>query len=70
MISKKEKVAVLGAGGLGSCVALELSQRGYFVDLYEEHSQPLRRATYATEGKVHVGFMRLYHGCNALRRLA
>ncbi len=57
MISKKDKVAFLDAGGLGACVALELSQGGYFVDLYEEHSLPLWRASYANEGKVHLGFI-------------
>ena len=54
---KAKKIAILGAGGLGACTALELSQRGYKVDLYEEHHLPLRRASYANEGKVHVGFI-------------
>lgn len=36
---------------------MELSQRGYKVDLYEEHSEPLKKASYANEGKVHVGFI-------------
>lgn len=54
---KHKKIAILGAGGLGACTALELSQRGYKVDLYEEHQLPLRRASYANEGKVHVGFI-------------
>lgn len=57
MSSKGKKIAVLGAGGLGACIALELVQRGFKVDLFEEHSQPLRRASYANEGKVHVGFI-------------
>jgi hypothetical protein len=54
---KNRKIAILGAGGLGACTALELSQRGYKVDLYEEHYLPLRKASYANEGKVHVGFI-------------
>lgn len=57
LIKNKKRIAVLGAGGLGSCLALELSQRGYQVDLYEEYSEPLKKASYANEGKVHVGFI-------------
>jgi 2-polyprenyl-6-methoxyphenol hydroxylase-like FAD-dependent oxidoreductase len=52
-----KKIAILGAGGLGACTALELSLRGYQVDLFEEHHLPLRKASYANEGKVHVGFI-------------
>ncbi len=54
---KHKKIAILGAGGLGACTALELSQRGYQVDLFEEYHLPLRKASYANEGKVHVGFI-------------
>ncbi len=54
---KHKKIAILGAGGLGACTALELSLRGYQVDLFEEHHLPLRKASYANEGKVHVGFI-------------
>ena len=51
------KIAVLGAGGLGACLALELSQRGYQVDLYEEHSEPIKKASFVNEGKIHLGFI-------------
>ena len=51
------KIAVLGAGGLGSCLALELAQRGYQVDLYEEYSEPIKKASYVNEGKIHLGFI-------------
>ncbi len=57
MNRKNQRIAILGAGGLGACVALELSNRGFKVDLYEEHSAPLKKASYANEGKVHVGFI-------------
>ncbi|WP_158587663.1 FAD-dependent oxidoreductase [Algoriphagus lacus] len=53
----QQRIAILGAGGLGACAALELSQRGYKVDLFEEHSEPIKKASYANEGKVHVGFI-------------
>lgn len=54
---KNKKIAILGAGGLGACTALELSQRGYQVDLYEEHSEPIKKASFVNEGKVHLGFI-------------
>ncbi len=52
-----KKIAVLGAGGLGSCLSLELGQRGYQVDVFEESSKPLRKASYAQEGKIHLGYI-------------
>jgi len=55
--TKNQRIAILGAGGLGACAALELSQRGYTIDLYEEHSAPIQKASYANEGKIHVGFI-------------
>ncbi|WP_157963133.1 FAD-dependent oxidoreductase [Algoriphagus litoralis] len=70
MSTKNQRIAILGAGGLGACVALELSQRGYKVDLYEEHSAPLKKASYANEGKVHVGFIyamdKSFHTANSM----
>jgi hypothetical protein len=54
---KNQRIAILGAGGLGACSALELAERGFEVDLYEAHSQPLRKATYVNEGKIHLGFI-------------
>ena len=36
---KSEKVAVVGAGMVGLCTALELGMRGYAVTLLEQHSQ-------------------------------
>lgn len=57
MIKNKKRIAILGAGGLGACLALELSQRGYQVDLYEEHSEPIKKASFVNEGKIHLGFI-------------
>ena len=54
---EKKKISILGAGGAGACAALELSQRGYSVDLYEEGPIPIRKASYVNEGKIHVGFI-------------
>lgn len=53
----KKRIAILGAGGLGVCTALELAERGYQIDLYEEHSTPVRKASYVQEGKIHLGLI-------------
>lgn len=52
-----KKIAILGAGGLGVCTALELADRGYNVDLYEEHTAPVKKASYVQEGKIHLGLI-------------
>ncbi|MDX5337913.1 MAG: FAD-binding oxidoreductase [Cyclobacteriaceae bacterium] len=54
---KNKRIAILGAGGLGACAALELAQRGYQVDLFEKHSEPIRKASFVNEGKIHLGFI-------------
>lgn len=57
MILKNKRIAILGAGGLGACAALELALRGYQVDLFEKHSEPIRKASFVNEGKIHLGFI-------------
>ncbi|MBN7809729.1 FAD-dependent oxidoreductase [Algoriphagus sp. H41] len=54
---KNKRIAVLGAGGLGACLALELAQRGYQVTLFEAHSEAVRKASFVNEGKIHLGFI-------------
>ena len=51
------RVAILGAGNAGTCAALELAGRGLHVDLYDECSEPIRRASFHNEGKVHLGLL-------------
>ncbi len=51
------RIAILGAGGAGACAALELANRGYAVDLYDENPEPLTRASRNNEGKVHLGLV-------------
>jgi len=51
------KIAILGAGGVGVCAALELAHRGYDVDLYDENPEPLTRASRNNEGKIHLGLV-------------
>jgi hypothetical protein len=51
------RIAILGAGNAGTCAALELASRGLKVDLYDECSQPVSRASFHNEGKVHLGIL-------------
>ena len=51
------RIAVLGAGSAGVCTALELAGRGHAVDLYDESPQPISRASWHNEGKVHLGLV-------------
>ena len=51
------RIAILGAGSVGVCTALELAQRGHTVDLYDENPQPVTRASQNNEGKIHLGLV-------------
>lgn len=51
------RVAVLGGGLQGCCVALALVQRGLAVTLYEGGSTLLAGAATASEGKIHLGYV-------------
>jgi glycine/D-amino acid oxidase-like deaminating enzyme len=51
------RVAVLGAGLQGACVALELALAGVEVDLYDRCDEPLTRTSVRNEGKLHLGFV-------------
>jgi hypothetical protein len=42
---------------MGCCLALELAQRGYRVDLVERASTPMTGASLHNEGKLHLGFV-------------
>ena len=48
-------IAVLGAGLLGSGVALSLAARGNRVVLYDRREAPMMEASRWCEGKVHLG---------------
>ena len=50
------RVAVLGAGFQGTCIALELDSRGVEVDLYDQDEQPITRSGFVNEGRIHLGF--------------
>lgn len=50
-------VTVLGAGLTGSCVALELANRGCRVSLLDQDPVPMNRASRRNEGKIHLGLI-------------
>jgi glycine/D-amino acid oxidase-like deaminating enzyme len=52
-----DRVAVLGAGMLGSCTALELARRGRRVTLIDCAHDVMQRASRWNEGKIHLGFL-------------
>ena len=54
---KNIEVAVLGAGLTGSCVALELANRGFSVAILDQDPVPMNRASRRNEGKVHLGLI-------------
>ena len=52
-----ERIAVLGAGLQGSCIAFELAARGACVDLYERNATCVAEASACNEGKIHLGYV-------------
>jgi hypothetical protein len=50
------RVAVLGAGLQGSCIALDLAARGVQVDLYDREPVAMSRTSAHNEAKLHLGF--------------
>ena len=50
-------IAVLGAGILGACTALELADRGHRLTIFERNAEPLSEASLYNEGKLHLGFV-------------
>ena len=56
-IPSERRVAIIGAGGVGACAALELAARGHRVELFEETSLAVSRASFVNEGKIHLGYL-------------
>jgi glycine/D-amino acid oxidase-like deaminating enzyme len=56
-VSAGARVAVLGAGIMGSATALELARLGVPVTLFEREAAPFRGASRWNEGKIHLGFL-------------
>lgn len=53
----RKRVAVLGAGIMGSSVALELARRGFQVVLVDAADVPFSGASRWNEGKLHLGYL-------------
>jgi glycine/D-amino acid oxidase-like deaminating enzyme len=51
------RIAILGAGILGSCLALMLARRGHAVTLFDKESGPVACASRWNEGKIHLGYL-------------
>jgi glycine/D-amino acid oxidase-like deaminating enzyme len=53
----KRRIAVLGAGFQGVCIALEIARRKRPVTLFDREAAPITQAGAKNEGKVHLGFV-------------
>ena len=53
---KIKKIAVIGGGTLGTLTALQLSNLGYSVSIFEKNHEILRGASYFGEAKIHLGY--------------
>jgi hypothetical protein len=53
----KKKALVIGGGIQGCCVALALLGRDYHVTVIDQASALIRRASFNSEGKIHLGFV-------------
>lgn len=64
------RVAVLGGGLQGACVALELACAGVTVDIYDKNSQLITQASAQNEGKIHLGYVYANDGsCHTARTM-
>ena len=50
------RVAVLGCGLFGACIALKLRERGYDVVVFERLPEPICGASFNSMGRLHLGF--------------
>lgn len=55
--NRRKHVAVLGAGILGSCIALLLARKGISVELFDLEAAPMSGASRWNEGKIHLGYL-------------
>lgn len=64
---RRRRVAVLGAGIMGACLAINLARRGAEVTLIDRDSRPVTEASRFNEGKIHLGYL---YGADASLRTA
>ena len=51
------RLAVLGGGLQGTCVAMALADAGHYVDIFDENERLLSQASKRSEGKIHLGYV-------------
>jgi hypothetical protein len=51
------RIAVLGAGLQGACVAMELASRGAEVHVYDKNDVAVSQASAKSEAKIHLGYL-------------
>ena len=54
---KRLRVAVLGAGIMGSSLSLLLARRGADVTLFDKCTEPMAATSRWNEGKIHLGYL-------------
>jgi glycine/D-amino acid oxidase-like deaminating enzyme len=65
----RSTIGVIGGGLQGVGLAIELSMRGFHVELFEKRDQCLSQASANNEGKVHLGFVYANDGSLETARL-
>lgn len=55
--SGTRRICIIGAGGLGCCLALELASRGENVTLIEKNAVAVAESSFYNEGKIHLGYI-------------
>jgi glycine/D-amino acid oxidase-like deaminating enzyme len=53
----RRRVAVLGAGIMGSAVAINLARRGFDVTIVDREAAPMAATSRWNEGKIHLGYL-------------
>lgn len=53
----KKRIAVLGAGVMGSSLAINLARLGAHVTLIDRNRRPMAEASRFNEGKIHLGYL-------------
>ncbi len=56
-MSRPPRIAVLGAGIMGSCLSLFLARGGATVSLFDAATEPFAGASRWNEGKIHLGYL-------------